>query len=96
MVRARGRRVNPQAIVGDGPLAVPIISGLVLNVLFYSIVLVPVFALATACTSGLTFSRRNRRLDDGLCPTCAYDLRGSFRNGCPECGWNRPAASVTR
>ena len=33
----------------------------------------------------------------GLCPACAYDLRGVSESGCPECGWNRPpiAASQT-
>ena len=29
--------------------------------------------------------RRNR----GLCPACAYDLRGNVVDGCPECGWRR-------
>ncbi len=29
------------------------------------------------------------RIMKGLCPKCAYDLRGDFPSGCPECGWNR-------
>jgi hypothetical protein len=33
--------------------------------------------------------RRPRRLQAGLCPTCAYDLRHDFVHGCPECGWQR-------
>jgi hypothetical protein len=41
--------------------------------------------------------RRHRRLDQGLCAACAYDLRGSRDSGaCPECGartpWARGAA----
>ncbi len=96
MVRARGHRVNPQAVVGQGPPVVPIISGVVLNAAFYAVMLVPVFALASFLTTGLTYSRRDDRMDRGLCPSCAYDLRGLFAEGCPECGWNRPAASVTR
>lgn len=30
----------------------------------------------------------------GLCPRCRYDLRGNFRAGCPECGWNRKDKEV--
>ncbi|MFO0831299.1 MAG: hypothetical protein U0637_05570 [Phycisphaerales bacterium] len=30
----------------------------------------------------------------GACPRCAYDLRGRFREGCPECGWNKPGSGV--
>ncbi|MEE8156022.1 MAG: hypothetical protein V3T53_13805 [Phycisphaerales bacterium] len=29
------------------------------------------------------------RMNQGLCPTCAYDLRGDHSTGCPECGWKR-------
>ena len=29
------------------------------------------------------------RMNKGVCPTCAYDLRGDFSIGCPECGWKR-------
>jgi hypothetical protein len=25
----------------------------------------------------------------GRCARCAYDLRGDFDRGCPECGWRR-------
>lgn len=33
--------------------------------------------------------RGSRRRAKGLCPACAYDLKGELNNGCPECGWNR-------
>jgi len=37
----------------------------------------------------LSFERREqKRRARGLCPACAYDLRGEFNSGCPECGWN--------
>ena len=32
------------------------------------------------------FARRRSRLSKGLCPTCAYDLKGSPSGPCPECG----------
>lgn len=38
-------------------------------------------------------ARRMRRRERGLCPKCAYDLQARFQSGCPECGWNRTAAS---
>jgi hypothetical protein len=33
-----------------------------------------------------------RRRRGGLCPRCAYDLRGV--SGCPECGWGRAAPAA--
>ncbi len=33
--------------------------------------------------------RGKRRRAKGLCPTCAYDLKGNLAGGCPECGWGR-------
>ncbi len=35
--------------------------------------------------------RRRMRRKRGLCPMCAYDLRGDFASGCPECGSGRAA-----
>lgn len=34
-------------------------------------------------------SRRWRRMRQGLCPDCTYNLRHEFKGGCPECGWKR-------
>jgi len=34
-------------------------------------------------------NRRGRRMDQGHCPACGYDLQFAFREGCPECGWRR-------
>lgn len=41
------------------------------------------FLLAVAPLRGW---RRRRK---GLCPDCAYDLKGDLAAGCPECAWNR-------
>ena len=38
--------------------------------------------------------RAGRRASKGLCPRCAYDLRGDLDSGCPECGWNRSDSNV--
>ena len=32
------------------------------------------------------------KVTTGHCPRCGYDLRRDLNAGCPECGWNRPAA----
>ena len=40
---------------------------------------------------GLRLAARRLRLHRGRCPTCGYDLRDDFSQGCPECGWRREA-----
>lgn len=37
--------------------------------------------------------RRSVRVARGLCPACAYDLRGAAHERCPECGQTVAAAS---
>ncbi|MCK4871442.1 MAG: hypothetical protein KAS72_01840 [Phycisphaerales bacterium] len=32
---------------------------------------------------------RAARREDGLCPSCGYDLASGKLDSCPECGWNR-------
>ena len=66
----------------------PIWPGFVINTVFYAVVLWPLFA-------GPLVLRRRRRIRRGLCPKCAYDLRGSPEDAtaCPECG---AAATVAR
>ncbi len=59
-----------------------ICSGLIVNELFYGAVIVLSFV---GWIQGRRASRRRR----GRCPQCAYDLRGEFSAGCPECGWQR-------
>jgi hypothetical protein len=55
--------------------------GFLFNTLFYAGVLWMIFAAPPAL-------RRRRRIRLGLCPKCAYDLRGmpSDSSTCPECG----------
>ena len=52
-----------------------------INTIFYAAILWPPFAALGAF-------RRRRRIKRGLCPKCAYDLRGraSENKLCPECG----------
>jgi hypothetical protein len=59
----------------------PIWRGFAINTVFYAGVLWLLFAAPSAL-------RRRRRIKRGLCPQCAYDLRGSVGGSqqCPECG----------
>lgn len=72
------------------PLAV-IWPGFLMDALFYG-------ALWFGLIVGLGATKRALRTRRGLCPMCAYDLRGGTLEagrlchriqGCPECGWNR-------
>ena len=60
----------------------PLWPGFAVNTVFYAVILWGLFA-------GPFVVRRWRRIRRGLCPKCAYDLRGT-RGGaataCPECG----------
>ena len=66
----------------------PIWLGMLINTLFYAILLY----LAIAGSGAL---RRLIRLKRGRCPRCGYDLRGALQAGCPECGWNRQPEATT-
>ena len=59
----------------------PIWPGFAINTVFYAGVLWLLFAAPFAL-------RRWRRIKRGLCPKCAYDLRGTPKDAtaCPECG----------
>ena len=59
----------------------PLWPGFAINTIFYAAILwLPV--------AGLGALRRRRRIKRGLCPACAYDLRGRGTQSltCPECG----------
>ena len=56
--------------------------GFAINTVFYAVVLWLLIAAPFAL-------RRRRRIKRGLCPKCAYDLRGSASQSCPECGATR-------
>jgi len=60
---------------------VPTWPGFAINTVFYAFVLWLLFAAPFAV-------RRRRRIKRGLCPKCAYDMRGSAPDSrtCPECG----------
>ena len=60
----------------------PIWPGFAINTVFYALVLWLLFAAPFA----LRRLRGGRRIKRGLCPKCAYDLRGSSGETCPECG----------
>lgn len=56
--------------------------GLCVNTAFWGALWLVVLAVPAAM-------RGSRRRAKGLCPACAYDLKGQLAEGCPECGWNR-------
>ena len=62
-------------------LTKPIWPGFAINTVFYAFILWLLFAAPFAV-------RRRRRIRRGLCPKCAYDLRGTpdGATACPECG----------
>ncbi len=60
----------------------PIWRGVALNSLIYA-------GLWTAPVCIVPMARIGVRRRRGLCPRCAYDLRGDFASGCPECGWGK-------
>ena len=60
----------------------PIVSATLINTPIFA---VPWFFLLFA--PGII--RRTLREKRGRCPTCGYNLRGEFGDGCSECGWNR-------
>jgi len=68
----------------------PIWVGAIANTVFWAVVV----ALIRHVPGWLRARIRRR---SGLCPACAYDLRGSPANGnCPECGIPRPGAAFPR
>ncbi len=60
----------------------PIWTGVVVNTILYA-------PLVWILTVSFLKMRRVIRRKRGLCVKCAYDLRGDFSAGCPECGWRR-------
>ena len=66
-----------------GDVAIPrhvLVLRTAINTVFYALILWLLFAATFAL-------RRWRRIRRGLCPKCAYDLRGRPQgSGCPECG----------
>ena len=66
----------------------PMVVGLVIDTVFWAIVLWP---LSLVLRHVLPGTRRKRRIKRGLCPACGYDLSGCVQPGCPECGLRREA-----
>lgn len=57
----------------------PMWRGLILNTLFYAAIWWALLAIPRLI-------RRTLRVRRGLCPRCAYDMRGLTNAHCPECG----------
>jgi hypothetical protein len=64
-----------------------LMPGFAINTIFYAAILWLPFAALGAF-------RRRRRIKRGLCPKCAYDLRGCESNMCPECAAIRSIPSI--
>ena len=61
--------------------------GMIINVLFYCVVIaLPIFSW--------NYIRSTLRKKRGYCLKCSYDLRGDYSAGGPECGWRRTAENV--
>lgn len=60
--------------------------------LAYGFPLLP-FLCAAVLPLMLLYWRRQRRLRDGQCVHCGYDLRGNVSGRCPECGAAAPRPS---
>ena len=85
----------------DGTLLVPLVGGGVTTSPYVRVLpLLPIwpgfalntlaYALAAMIVAGLWWLvRRSLRKMRGRCLACAYDLRGDYSTGCPECGWRR-------
>lgn len=65
----------------------PIWLGLIANTITYG-------AVWWIIIFGPFLLRKKIRRQRGLCPECAYDLRGDLLSGCPECGWGRMCVAV--
>ena len=61
----------------------PIWPGFAINTIFYSAILWLLFAVPG-------WVRRTRRIKRGLCPACAYPIRGGSSAVCTECGTPLP------
>lgn len=61
--------------------------GFLTNTIFFGC---PLFLLLQALRPLKSLYRRRK----GVCPHCAYNLRGNLANGCPECGWGRKVKEI--
>jgi hypothetical protein len=88
----------------QGSSEVTLASGQTFRVMYMPVAMAPGFALNTALYASAWYlllftpfplfraGRRRFRVSRGMCPACAYDLKGSPRGPCPECG-HAPAKS---
>ena len=88
MIPQAFRPAHGRIVLWDYLPLFPLWPGFAINTLFYAIIL-------WLLVPGPFVLRRLIRIKRGRCPKCGYDLRGQLpgATGCPECGWNREAAS---
>ncbi len=65
----------------------PIWSGLIFNTVFYALIFWVLLSIKRAY-------RHARRMRQGRCPMCSYELEFVFVDGCSECGWRKDRVST--
>lgn len=94
-IRRYGRPVDAQFAewvrAQSGPVQRPIVPGFVHNAVSATVAILLCISLIAFAKQRVNHGCAQRAMKQGLCPTCAYDLRYTGCLNCPECGWRRDA-----
>lgn len=64
----------------------PMWPGFAINTMWYALLAALLWVVLLRVSRSLRHVLRQRR---GVCTACAYNLRGDYSQGCPECGWGK-------